>query len=83
VRAAIEDGDRSYDFTIGDHPYKQQFGAQAIPLYEWHRGQTLYGRAAVPAITLVREAKRVLKPWFKPESGGRVKAAASEPVKTS
>ena len=83
VRAAIEDGDRSYDFTIGDHPYKQQFGAQAIPLYEWHRGRTLYGRAAVPAIMLMREAKRVLKPWFKPESGGRVKAAASEPVKTS
>jgi CelD/BcsL family acetyltransferase involved in cellulose biosynthesis len=83
VRAAIEDGDQLYDFTIGDHPYKQQFGAQAIPLYEWHRGRTLYGRAAVPAIMLMREAKRVLKPWLKPESGGRHKAAASGPAKAS
>src|SRR5262245_5811102 len=26
LRAAIEGGDQIYDFTIGDHPYKQQFG---------------------------------------------------------
>ena len=83
VRAAIEDGDQVYDFTIGDHPYKQQFGAQAIPLYEWHRGQTLYGRATVPAITLMREAKRALKPWLMPETGGRAKAAASEAAKAN
>ncbi len=75
LRAAIEGGDQIYDFTIGDHPYKQQFGAQAIPLYEWHRGQTLYGRAAVPAITLMREAKRVLKPWLKPATGRRAAPA--------
>jgi CelD/BcsL family acetyltransferase involved in cellulose biosynthesis len=78
LRAAIDDGEQIYDFTIGDHPYKQQFGAQAIPLYEWHRGQTLYGRAAVPAITLVREAKRVLKPWLKPVTGRRITAAAPD-----
>ena len=75
VRAAIENGDQIYDFTIGDHPYKQQFGAQAIPLYEWHRGQTLRGRATVPAITLLREAKRVLKPWLKPVTGRRATPA--------
>ncbi len=75
VRAAIENGDQIYDFTIGDHPYKQQFGAQAIPLYEWHRGQTLCGRAAVPAIALLREAKRVLKPWLKPVTGRRATPA--------
>ncbi|MEJ0074521.1 MAG: GNAT family N-acetyltransferase [Alphaproteobacteria bacterium] len=73
--AAIRDGEQTYDFTIGDHPYKQQFGATAIPLYEWHRGQSLYGRAALPAITLVREAKRVLKPWLKPATGRRITAA--------
>jgi CelD/BcsL family acetyltransferase involved in cellulose biosynthesis len=26
IRSAIETGDRVYDFTIGDHPYKLQFG---------------------------------------------------------
>jgi CelD/BcsL family acetyltransferase involved in cellulose biosynthesis len=75
VRAAIENGDQIYDFTIGDHPYKQQFGAQAIPLYEWHRGQTLRGRATVPALSLLREAKRVLKPWLKPVTGRRATPA--------
>ena len=28
IRSAIEAGDRVYDFTIGDHPYKLQFGAE-------------------------------------------------------
>jgi CelD/BcsL family acetyltransferase involved in cellulose biosynthesis len=65
LRAAIEGGDRVFDFTIGDHPYKQQFGAQAIPLYEWHRARTLRGHVALLAITLTREAKRVLKPLLK------------------
>jgi CelD/BcsL family acetyltransferase involved in cellulose biosynthesis len=83
MRAAIEDGKWIYDFTIGDHPYKQQFGAQAIPLYEWHYGRTLYGRAAVPAIMLMREAKRVLKPWLVAETAARAKAAASEPTKAN
>lgn len=83
VRAAIENGDQIYDFTIGDHPYKQQFGAQPAPLYEWHRGQTLRGRAAVPAITLLREAKRVLKPWLRPVTGRHKRTAASEQTKAS
>jgi CelD/BcsL family acetyltransferase involved in cellulose biosynthesis len=77
LRAAIDDGEQIYDFTIGDHPYKQQFGAEAIPLYEWHRGETLLGRAAVPAITLVREAKRVLKPLLRPVATRHAKTAAS------
>ena len=62
IRSAIEAGDRVYDFTIGDHPYKLQFGAEMVPLEEWHRARTLRGHAAVLAIALVREAKRRLKP---------------------
>jgi CelD/BcsL family acetyltransferase involved in cellulose biosynthesis len=65
LRAAIEAGDQVYDFTIGDHPYKQQFGAEAVPLYEWHRAGSLLGRVALPIVALVREAKRVLKPLLK------------------
>ena len=48
------------------------------PLYEWHRGQTLVGRAAVPAMALMREAKRVLKPWLKPETGRHTTTTASK-----
>ena len=47
MRSAIEAGDRVYDFTIGDHPYKLQFGAETVPLDEWHQARTLRGHAAV------------------------------------
>jgi len=75
MRAAIETGDRVYDFTIGDHPYKGQFGGAAVPLYEWHQARTLRGQAAVLATTLAREAKRVLKPLLKPDKRAPAKDA--------
>ena len=65
LRASFEAGDRVYDFTIGDYSYKTQFGGEATPLYEWYQARTLRGHAAVFAIALVREAKRVLKPLVK------------------
>ena len=66
VQAALGAGDSIYDFTIGDHPYKTQFGGQSKPLYEWHQARTLRGHAAVFAIATLREAKRLLKPLLKP-----------------
>ncbi len=65
MRAAVEAGDRVYDFTIGDHPYKSDFGAETVALEEWHRASTLRGRAAVLANAAVREAKRRLKPLLR------------------
>jgi CelD/BcsL family acetyltransferase involved in cellulose biosynthesis len=62
IRSAIEAGDHVYDFTIGDHPYKLQFGGEMVPLEEWHRARTLRGHAAILAIAMLREAKRKLKP---------------------
>ncbi len=61
LRASIEAGDSIYDFTIGDYPYKLQFGAQSMPLYEWHAAQTIRGYLAVLCIEVARETKRVLK----------------------
>ena len=69
IRSAIEAGDHVYDFTIGDHPYKVQFGAETVPLEEWHRARTLRGHAAVLAIAVVREGKRRLKPLLKRGAG--------------
>ena len=62
LRASKECGDICYDFTIGDYPFKTQFGARSTPLYEWHVGRTIRGRLAVLNTEAVREAKRVLKP---------------------
>lgn len=69
IRSAIEAGDRIYDFTIGDHPYKLQFGAEMVPLEERYRARTLRGHAAVLAITLLREGKRRLKPLLRRTAG--------------
>jgi CelD/BcsL family acetyltransferase involved in cellulose biosynthesis len=65
MRASIEAGDAVYDFTIGDHPYKLQFGAESHPLYERHMACTVRGRIAVFGIKAIREAKRALKPLLK------------------
>jgi len=62
LRASNEYGDLSYDFTIGDYPFKAQFGAQSKPLYEWRLARTIRGRLAVLATEAVRETKRALKP---------------------
>jgi CelD/BcsL family acetyltransferase involved in cellulose biosynthesis len=65
LRASIETGDTTYDFTIGDYPYKVQFGAESVPLHEWHTERTVRGYLAVVGIDVVREVKRRLKPIVK------------------
>jgi CelD/BcsL family acetyltransferase involved in cellulose biosynthesis len=65
LRASIETGDTIYDFTIGDYPYKVQFGAESVPLHEWHTVRTVRGYLAVVGIDVVREVKRRLKPIVK------------------
>jgi len=62
IRVSLEAGETIHDFTIGDHPYKQQFGAEEVPLYEWHHARTVRGHLAILCLALVREAKRALKP---------------------
>lgn len=62
IAASIAAGDRIYDFTIGDHPYKLQFGAGPAPLYERHAALSARGAAVVLTLALVRETKRRLKP---------------------
>ena len=65
LRASIEAGDTIYDFTIGDYPYKLQFGAESRPLHEWHMVRTIRGYLPVVGINLLRETKRILKPLIR------------------
>ena len=65
IRSAIEAGDEVYDFTIGDHPYKLQFGAEMVPLDEWHRARTCAVMRRCSRSRCVREAKRRLKPLLR------------------
>jgi CelD/BcsL family acetyltransferase involved in cellulose biosynthesis len=57
------------DFTLGDHPYKQQFGAQSVPLHAWQAARTIRGHLALLGMRMAREAKRVLKPIVKDRLG--------------
>jgi len=62
MRAAFEAGDGVYDFTVGDHPYKRQFAAETMPLYECHVPRTISGYGATLALGIIREFKRAFKP---------------------
>jgi CelD/BcsL family acetyltransferase involved in cellulose biosynthesis len=75
MRSTAEAGDHVYDFTIGDHPYKLQFGGKAVSLYESYQARTLRGYAAMLAIALVREAKRKLVPLLKRRAPAKEPAA--------
>jgi CelD/BcsL family acetyltransferase involved in cellulose biosynthesis len=57
----------TFDFTIGDHPYKMHFGGRKLPLLEWHIPRNVRGYVAVVVLAFVREAKRVLRRWLKSE----------------
>jgi CelD/BcsL family acetyltransferase involved in cellulose biosynthesis len=67
IQKCIGMGLSMFDFTIGDHLYKVQFGGRKKPLFEWHIPTSVRGHIGVAGITAVRETKRVLKPWFKSE----------------
>lgn len=65
IRTCIQMGLSIFDFTIGDHPYKLQFGGKKHPLFEWHIPTSILGCIGVVGIAVVREGKRVLRPWLK------------------
>lgn len=47
IRAAIERGRSSFDLTVGDEPYKADFGAHAVALHQVRVPRTLRGRLAM------------------------------------
>ncbi len=62
IRASFESGDEIYDFTIGDYPFKLQFGARSSQLFEWHVPRGARGYLAVLQVAAFREVKRHMKP---------------------
>jgi CelD/BcsL family acetyltransferase involved in cellulose biosynthesis len=68
MRFCIEKGLSVYDFTIGDHPYKSQFGATTRTMLELHVSQTAKGRLGIAWLGFVREAKRRLAPLVREQA---------------
>ena len=65
MRHSLDEGLTTFDFTIGDHPYKTEFGATVAPMFEAHWPRSPRGWFSVLMGEIEREAKRKLKPYFK------------------
>jgi CelD/BcsL family acetyltransferase involved in cellulose biosynthesis len=50
ARHGISAGDRELDFTIGDEPYKTQFGAKKAPIHQVFRSGSVLGAIAGAAV---------------------------------
>ena len=79
--ASVESDVSVYDFTIGDYPFKTQFGAQPSPLYECHSARTVRGWLAIFGIEVIRETKRTFKPVVVAIRRSRLVMAAGRAVR--
>ena len=61
IRDTIENGYRRFDFTVGDEPYKLDWGDEVIRLFDYLAGRTPSGWALVLATRAFRRAKRTIK----------------------
>jgi CelD/BcsL family acetyltransferase involved in cellulose biosynthesis len=61
VRDAIGSGRRHFDLTVGDEPYKADFGARPRPLFEVRLRRTPLGAAGVAARDAYLGARRIAK----------------------
>lgn len=61
VRDAIGRGQAHFDLTVGDEPYKADFGARPRPLFEVHVQRTLLGRAGVVGRATYLRGRQVAK----------------------
>ena len=61
MRFAIEQGCKSFDFTIGDEAYKQNWADSRLDLHDHVSGDGLMGRLAVVAIKAKLRVKRFIK----------------------
>src|SRR4029077_10047679 len=65
IRSCIDMGFSIFDFTLGDHPYKLQFGGKKCPIFEWHIPLTVRGYFGITVLEAIRETKRTVRPWLK------------------
>ncbi|WP_152187771.1 GNAT family N-acetyltransferase [Georgenia satyanarayanai] len=84
ARAAIGRGQRQLDLTVGDEPYKADFGARSRPLYEVRVSRTPLGAAAALLrdgnLRARRLAKAVARRVELGRAGGRTSVTAGTPA---
>jgi len=60
IADCVARGERVFDFTIGDHPYKADFGAQSAPIWRLTRGLSVKGRLML-AVMQLKGGERLAK----------------------
>jgi len=68
LRATVEAGHSIYDFTIGDYPWKLQFGAASLPMHEWVHARSIRGQLSLFGTDVIRNVKRSLKTLVKKQA---------------
>lgn len=61
IRLRIEEGDKKFDFTIGDEPYKANFGTHPTGIYSAWRAGSLAGAAVGRALDHLDWAKPYIR----------------------
>ncbi len=61
IRDTIAKGYRRFDFTVGDEPYKLDWGDEVIRLFDYLKGRTPAGWGLVLTIRGFRRFKRLIK----------------------
>src|SRR6185312_13004299 len=61
LRTAIERGYKTYDFTIGDEPYRRDWCDGVIPLYDHFPAATWRGAVLCAPMAVKERVKRVIK----------------------
>jgi CelD/BcsL family acetyltransferase involved in cellulose biosynthesis len=61
IRYAIGRGLTSFDFTIGDEPYKRDWCDEVRPLYDYIATATLSGAAVALPLQVISRIKRTIK----------------------
>jgi len=61
IRRALEHGDTTFDFTIGDEPYKREWSDTTVALYDFVAGASLRGHALATGMSAARRVKRWIK----------------------
>lgn len=74
VRDALVRGQRYFDLTVGDEPYKSDFGARPEPLSEIRLPRTPLGAAALVARDAYLRARRTVKPFVEARDRRRSEA---------
>lgn len=86
LRHAIQQGSHSFDFTIGDEPYKLDWADIKLSLYDHLAAYTLRGWSTVLPTILARRAKRFIKQTpvlWRAVSKGRRLLARLKPSKSA